>query len=363
RWQAGCASIGHALRSRWPLYLGYALVALCWWLLRTAIVGDLGDTPLREPYFVSPASAAFPVHLGVQLWSYGENLLLGAQSPPFLTASELGTFATTTGLIVTILAAATTTWFLRGERRFWFVAALAFCAWLPTSFVYVSERYLYLPSAAVAISAGLLLQRSWRHRMARTMFTLLLVVWGTNQAWTLFAKHRYLAHAPRSAWAVSALMQRLGDRLPRGAKLLFVDFPGDVVHAQFLEDQLRITLDDPDLTCRVLTLAPATTGGPIAMRRLDPHTFEVRSRGSLMTPDRVFPFVPMQPGTTVQRPRSGCAEVTVLDGDGGTLRAARFRLEDPIDDWHVIRFQPPGPRDPFFPGRWILQGRMQIVRP
>ncbi|MBU0755636.1 MAG: hypothetical protein KJ645_10890 [Planctomycetes bacterium] len=65
--------------------------------------------------------------------------------------------------------------------------------WLPTSFVYVSERYLYLPSLAVAAFAGLLLEKASERKMIFAGAVCVALLWGGHQGYKLHNKHEILS--------------------------------------------------------------------------------------------------------------------------------------------------------------------------
>ena len=52
-----------------------------------------------------------------------------------------------------------------------------FLTWLPVSFVYVSERYLYLPSVGIAGMAGLALARIRLHRDLGWVSLFVMLAW------------------------------------------------------------------------------------------------------------------------------------------------------------------------------------------
>jgi hypothetical protein len=91
---------------------------------------------------------------------------------------------------------------LRRERAAWFCALFVFVTWLPTSFVYVSERYLMLPSVGIA---GLVAVALGRLRGAPLQLAglLLVLLWAGHQAYMLQAKNAALMSQPRGPQALN----------------------------------------------------------------------------------------------------------------------------------------------------------------
>lgn len=356
-------TIRQLLRSDWPRYLGYAAVLVAYLLLRAAMLGGT-STPLTAPYFVAPLSAAFLPHLGAQLLAYAADLVVGTAVPPFLQAADLGIHFDLLDLLAPPLILLLLLYMLRSDRRRWFFVLLALGTWLPTCFVYVSERYLYLPSFAFAGALALLASRSPPASRQRIVGAASLCIWMAFQGSLLHRAHDFVAQRPRDAWSVDYQVDKLVPPLPRGAHVLFVNFPGDVVHAQFVQDQLRVRMSDPDLQCHVLTLAPPCDTGAISLRAVDAHTLEVRAATTLMRQGGIFPMVPFVTGARIDKPRSGCAAIDLIDGDGSTLRGVRFHLQDALADCVVLRFVPPAPWPAFVPNSArILDGTFVVEHP
>jgi hypothetical protein len=149
-------------------------------------------------------------------------------------------------------------WILRKDKRFWLLVLLAVLTWMPTSFVYLSERYLYLPSVAFAGLLGLMLAafpRRWR-----IPFALLMLVYVVFHATTLRHRHSVLAKNAPSVQEMFSQVEPVRDQIEGADRLLLVNFPGYFVRAQFAQDMFRVVYDRPDLKVDVLTMMPGQSG-------------------------------------------------------------------------------------------------------
>jgi hypothetical protein len=356
------------LRADWRLWAAYAAVAVVWLAARQLVVGAGGFV---FPYFVAPTHAGFAAHLWTQLRSYSENLLLARSTPPFLQPEYLGQWSSGWGLALTVAVLAAVVVLLRRERRFWFCAAAAVLAWLLTCCVYVSERYLYLPSFAAAGVAALVVAR-FDDRRWRIGLAALGLAWAGYQGWMLGAKNLRLLGSPRSALVVERQLAAAASRIPKGAHLLFVNLPGDWLHAQFAAAQARVALRDPDLTVDVLTVMPwdALQGARMDVRQDGPRSLTLAAAplpapdgpASVMMTERYFefPWVALDTGRTYAARRPPGLVAEVLEGHGRSAQRMKFTLPRPLAEY-VLCVWTPGDA----PGRhWLerrLESRLQVV--
>ncbi|MCW5892528.1 MAG: hypothetical protein KIT14_18600 [bacterium] len=357
-------TLGALVRADRGLYAGYAAVLVGWATLRRWALGPEGTGMLPFPYFVAPDAPGFAAHVTTQLRSYAANLVAGDLTPPFLQPAQLDAWLSPAGrwLAPVLAAALLASQVVRPAGRV--LVGLGLATWLPTAPVYVSERYLELPSFAVVAALAGMVAGLARRRGAAGALVALLVAWALLQAGELARKNRVMAEVPRAPAAVAARLADLGPALRDGRPLLFVDFPGDWVHAQFLEDQLRVDWRQPAVRARVLAPmgppwrepAPAVT--PEGAARL-----RVRAAGALVDRrEQLFPTVPLVDGTRIAGPHLGL-DVTIVDGDGARARAIVADLPTPVADWHVVRFVPPAGAEPdTTPGYVILGGRFELLR-
>lgn len=365
RWILGRGpTLGALLRADRGLYAGYAAVLVAWGVLRRLALGADGAGTLPFPYFVAPEAPGFAAHVATQLRSYAANLFAGDLTPPFLQPAQLDAWLSPAGrwLAPAVALALLASQLVRPAGRV--LVALALVTWLPTAPVYVSERYLELPSFAVVAAATSMLVGLGARRVAQAAFAAVLVAWGIAQAVELGRKNAVMAEVPRAPTAVAERLADLGPALRDGRPLLFVDFPGDWVHAQFLEDQLRVDWGRPTVHARVLApIGPPWTEPAPAVVMEAPTRLQVRATGALVDrSQQLFPTVPLVDGTRIDGERLGLA-VTIVDADGTRARAIVAELPGPLSDWHVVRFRPPAGAEPdTTPGYVILGGRFELVR-
>jgi hypothetical protein len=138
------------LRAAWPWLLAYGAAVLLVRVAGHALDGRSAGGA-SYPYFISPLGRGFVAHLWAQLRTYSENLLFATGTPPFAELGELEAYGLELWRTVLALglAGGLLVW-LRVSGAAWFCALFVFVTWLPTSFVYVSERYLMLPSVGIA---------------------------------------------------------------------------------------------------------------------------------------------------------------------------------------------------------------------
>ena len=129
------------LRAEAPLYGAHVATAVGVLAVKSIAMGSSGD--LVFPYFVSPLRPDFPLHLLAQLQAYLGNLLLAEFAEPFATPERVQERHGWRGLGLGIALVGVCIWRLRDDPRAWFCASFGLLFWLPTSVVYVSERYLY----------------------------------------------------------------------------------------------------------------------------------------------------------------------------------------------------------------------------
>jgi hypothetical protein len=365
RWILGRGpTLAALVRADRGLYAGYGVVLVAWAVARRLALGAEGAGTLPFPYFVAPDAPGFAAHVAAQLRSYAANLFAGDLTPPFLQPAQLDGWLSPAGrwLAPAVALALVASQLVRPAGRV--LVALALVTWLPTAPVYVSERYLELPSFAVVAAVTSMLVGLGARPMAQAAFAAVLVAWGALQGIELGRKNAVMAEVPRAPAAVAARLADLGPALRDGRPLLFVDFPGDWVHAQFLEDQLRVDWSQPTVHARVLApIGPPWTEPAPAVAPEGPARLQVRAAGALVDrSQQLFPTVPLVDGTRVARDRLGLA-VTIVDGDGTRARAVAADLPTPLSDWHVVRFVPPAGAEPdTTPGYVILGGRFELLR-
>jgi len=340
---AGFKSI---VRKQWRLYLFYALVAISIQVVRQIIVHD-SDMGMVRPYLISPLDPEFYSHLYMQIRNYSENLSVAMMTKPFMQFHELGDYASFTGVLLALSGLGTAVFLLAKNQYFVIALSIAVLTWLPTSFVYISERYLYLPSAAVALVLGLVLDRL---RLKKEIFVgalLIALTWTGHQAYKLAGKHE-IASKPAIMQIMKQQLSHLVEPIPKGSRLLLVNLPsGGAVQSQFTECQLRVQLDDPSLTADVLTVMPfkGAMGSQIEMISEGENTLVLRGRlrpnsysryPLLYRKEGPFPWISLSTGSQSQCPR--ILSVDVLEGSEDQCQAIRVELPSPLETYTVLRF-------------------------
>ncbi|MFQ5505106.1 MAG: hypothetical protein ACE5F1_09960 [Planctomycetota bacterium] len=363
---------GGSLRELWRrdyrLHACYAGLALAYLAFRQIFIAARGGSSLVFPYFVSPASPGFPGHVLTQLSDYALNLFGAGITKPFLQATELPGWRLASGLALAAAAVLVPLLLLPRERRLWLLLLVGLLTWLPTSVVYVSERYLFLPSFALAGVVGLVLSRLRAKLPLYLVMLLASGLWISHQFYWLRKKNEVVARIPREPVALELKLRELGLSIARGGRVLFLNFPGNWVHAQFFEDQLRVLYRDPGLECRILSLMPVSSGMArgLELERVDARTLRVSARGPLLDASgTLFPWVRFEPGTRIQGPRLGFS-VEVIAGSTTSSSELLFRFREPLDSYVLLHFVPPAAavqeRD-LPPGHLILQGKLRVVKP
>ncbi len=349
RREAGAVALARSEARLWVLYLGTAVaVRAAGW---AALGGRSSDAVF--PYFVAPSSPGFTAHLWTQLRAYGENLVLATPTAPFLQPERLSDFTSAVGLALTAAAAAAVAIPLRRDPRAWFFAGLLVLTWLPTSIAYVSERYLLLPSAAVALLAGLALEKLAARRYA-PLAVAAICVWIVHQAWWLRQKNTRLMERPRASKAIARQVEENAERLAGRRRLLLVDLPGDIFQAQFAESQLRVVLRDPELEVTVLTVMPLPprSGAGTRFARLGERAFRLVGASPNGGDRFPFPRYSLAPGASYRAPRG--VEVRVAGGDGSGATSLDVYLPLPLAAYEVLAWRPAG-------GDGIAGGRLEFL--
>lgn len=252
-------------RPDWKLYVAYAVVAILALGLKHFAMGGV-SSDFVYPYLISPLRPDFAEHLWLQARSYSANLLLAQWTAPFADAATVATMNSIAGIGLAAGLLAISVVLLRRDGRFWMLLLLGAATWLPTSFVYLSERYLYLPSVAFVGILGLLVSSrpvKWRAALAAV-----LGIYAVFQATKLYGKHQEICGQPGSICELALQLEPVRGQIRKGGRLLLVSFPGAFLRAQFAQETLRVLLDDPSLTVQVLTMMPGQNG--TSMRPGDP---------------------------------------------------------------------------------------------
>ena len=349
------------------LYAAYAVTAgLILGLKHFAMGGVPSD--FVYPYLISPLRPDFVEHLWLQARSYSANLLLTQSTAPFADAATVAAMNSIAGigLAVGLLTAAGI--LLWRDGRFWLLLMLGAATWLPTSFVYLSERYLYLPSLAFVGILGLLIATrppKWRNALA-----VVLGIYAVFHATRLYVKNDEICTQPGSIREMAAQLDPVRGEIKKGSRLLLANTPGAFLRAQFAQETFRILFDDPALTVQVLTMMPGQNGtrmrpgdpspamgAGVVLRREGLHKLivEEQDRQRVQEYER-FPFswASLKPGRAYHTPE---LEARIIAGDSRGATAIEFTLSNPLDGYHVLVWEadPDYTRHP-----WIRRARARV---
>jgi hypothetical protein len=329
-------------RASAPLYAAYAAALAGFLLVRRGVVGAV---ELPYPYFVAPDRPEFPEHLVTQLVAYTASVFGGVPVLPFRRAIDAWPPGTAGWLVVGGAAAATALALLWRNPVARAVAVVAGASLAVTAPSYVCERYLYLPSVAIAIVAGVVVAELGRRggTRASAVAAALLCAWAAHQVATsrAFLESETLAY--RSATLQRGHLELVRPALARTTRpTLVFNFPGNWLEAQFFEDFLRVELGRLDLEVRVVTTVPrhADLGRSVALRDDGARLTLVGLGAPVMTDPRdPFPAVRLDTGTAVAREALGFA-VDVPWGDGEAAWQLGVSLPRPFGDYEAIVFAP-----------------------
>lgn len=361
-------TLGALFQGEAPLMSAYAICALGIFVLKQVALGDHGSA-LIYPYFVSPLRPDFATHLWNQIQSYSGNLFLAEATAPFATTATIAERHSGWGLLCLAAFLLSCLTFLRKDPRLPFFALFGFLTWLPTSFVYLSERYLYLPSVAFVALLGLLVARPTAS-VIKGLLQVLLLGFVVFQAHALRTKNTWLAKAPRGPSNMARQLAQLPTKVPKGAQVYILNLPGDWLLAQFAQDQLRVQLRDPTLHVRVLTTMPglettgAAMGQGLRVEALDHHTLRLAgamgatSREPVMERSRIpFPWRSFASGSEYTQPGF---EVRIQEGDKDHARVIDFEFAKPLSQSLFLLWEA-WPDRSLHPIYRLSRGRVRLV--
>ncbi len=297
------------------------------------------------PYFVTPGSPDFPAHVWGQLKSYSSNLLFAVESVPFENPEQLRAHSGPAGILLVAGMLALSSALLWREKKYWIFLLVAVFTWIPTSIVYNSERYMFLPTFAVAGMACLLVSRP-EGRLTRYSAIAAILLWTGHQAYSLARKNEILSVVPRQPQVMGR--QLAASPVPHGNRILLLNLPGDWLEAQFARDQLSVQLHDPSLDATVLTIMPATSdmAAGIVEQKLDDSTLLVSTpaQSSLMV--RGNDPLPWHNLATGQRPGGSDIRVEISQGTETSCQIIKVTLPHPLREYSLLRWDP-DPRKAF----------------
>lgn len=341
-------SIVATLRRNAASYGGFVVAGVLVFGLRLMVLRGQ-EAALVYPYFVSPLRPDFFEHLLLQLRSYAQNLLIGSISPALVPREFIRQSVSQIGVALTIVAAVAGALAATRDQRVLVLVAMAIGAWLPASVVYLSERYLLLPSLAMAGVCVSLISLI-PYRSARAVAGLLVVLWTAWLGQALYQRHE-LVSRPRPVHLTSQRLVELREELSEADAIFIANLPGMWLDAQFAAEQVRWLLADPSLRVCVLNVVP-----PIVARSLQPdvalgtsgeivlrsNTGVIRRARLTYDPFNAFEREPFQPGDVVAAPTAGI-EVRIDGMEDGEVVTATVLDKSGARSPIVLDFSRPDP--------------------
>ncbi len=334
-------------RPDWRLYAIYGALAAAVLILKKAALGGAGSD-FVTPYLVSPLSTGFLEHLWLQVRSYSGNLFAAEVTVPFADAQTVSMLHRPAVQFAGWSLFGAAAWMLRRDRRFWLLLILGGLTWLPTSFVYLSERYLYLPSVAFAGIAGL---AAGHFRKARPWLCALLILYAGFHSARLYSRHAEIAEQPGSVSEMLRQLEPVRGQLKTQDRLLLVNTPGLFVRAQFMQEILRVVFDKPALAVEVLTMMPGQngtdwkTGDPLPLmgagvqvRQVSENELVLSGRSGTLIQEPghlAFSWVPLDAGVH----QTARLDAEIVSGSPKGAVEIAFRFAEPLNGSAVIVWQ------------------------
>ena len=334
------SSIRDVLKKEWRLYSSYSIIIAVVSAIRAAIVAG-PETGYPYPYFILPGDPHFLRHFWGQINAYCDNLFLAIETPPVKDPTP--TPLISAGLAIGVILLAILTYVLSRQMKYWVLMALAIGSWLPTITVYISERYLFLPSFALAGAIGLFLAHLAEGRSKNLQYaaTFVALVWAVHQAFSLNLKNQAIAIPPRPPEAMGRQLTKNAISIPRGGKILMVNLPGDWLQSQFLEYQMRVQLDDPLLEVTTLTTMPRTSemGANLSIKRTGDRSLRIESLNQspvMARGDEQAPWVSLETGSNYADV-SGM-KISVINGRLSEATALQFNLPEDLGRYTIMKW-------------------------
>lgn len=331
------------VKREWKLYALYGIIITLFFLARARIISGR-ETGYPYPYFVTFGNPDFFSRLVGQVNNYCANLFFAVKTVPFRITTEYPNVKDLTGLLFGIGTLLSMILLFRKEAKCWILLFIGLACWAPTIFLYQSERYLLLPSFAVAGALGLLLRKYERsNKMVYLSLLAVSAVWIVHQAYSLELKNRRITAEPRLSEVIGRQLALLKPSIPKASKLLLVNFPGNLLQDQFAEDELRAQLNDPDLIATIITPMPeiADMGAGVTVEKEGEDALMISD--TELTPiiaqsDEQFAWVTLDNSSKYY---SGCGiTMEILDGGENVCSALRCVLPSPLSDYVLLKWDP-----------------------
>jgi hypothetical protein len=314
---------------RWPVYLLLATLTAAYLYWRLLVFPTRG---IPDIYFTAPHGPEYLLWAGAKLLQ-----MLFAQvfyTPLFLGLATYGGSATAAWLtyaVMAVLLALVTWWYVvasRGTPARWLWPLWVVAAFVPVIPVFIMPHFSYLPAAAYAVFAALLLARirgRWRYLVGT------LVIGG--MLWSHFVYRTVWRGVLRAEQLIYADIRSTTPTAP-GSKVFFINLPIAGIYAPVA---LRDLWHRPDVEGYVLTFAPhpLMMTSPSSVEVLNDHEFLVTAPtpgyfsglSGRMLLDGMRPGHPLTPGLVVAGPEFN---TTVVAADARGVTQLRFTFPHPL---------------------------------
>ena len=331
------------VKKEWKLYAVYVIAVGCFFLIRSEMISS-PDAGYPFPYFVTLGNPNFLSHFLGQANNYCANLFFAVVTVPFIINTNFQGLENPAGILSGIGFFCLCSFFLHDQKKYWLLLLFGLACWVPTIMLYQSERYLFLPSFAVAGVVGLLLSKFKQgNRRIYYLSLLACLAWITHQAYSLELKNFRVSSEARLPENMGEQLGRIKSSIPEGSKILLLNFPGILLQDQFAGSQLRVQLDDPNLDVTILSPMPmlGDMGADLFVRKDSENVITVRD--TALTPviaqrDDQFPWVTLGTGSMYDTPDG--IRIEVLDGTRTAGNVLRFTLPRPVSNYIFLKWDP-----------------------
>ena len=333
-------NLRNLLKQEWKIYIAYAFIIGCYFAIRARIISG-PDTGYPYPYFVTLGNPVFLSHLLGQLNSYCANLLFAFHTLPFKILTDFQNVDVLKGILPGIGIFCLCSFLLFKEKKYWILVLLGLMCWFPTIMVYQSERYIFLPSFAVAGTVGLLLLLlEQRNRKIYYAVLLICIVWIGHQAFSLQVKNKGISSNLRLPERMGKQLNDLKPSIAKGSKLLLLNLPGDILQDQFIEDQFRIQLEDPDLDVAIITPMPeiGNMGANMTVNRENENTILLQDTPIMAHGEDQFPWVRFD--TTSHYDTKSGIKIEILNSEEDFCTSIRCVLPDSLKEYILLKWNP-----------------------
>lgn len=336
------------IKRNYKRYAGYIVVFLIYYAIRFALTDTILFNQMIYPYFFTPSHPGFLLHLGVILLLYVFNLVTLYHTPAFFVSDSLFISQIFSKyvyhLLITAVFSITVYILSKKEKKFNLLILWFFITWLPTSIVYTSERYLYLPSVAFIGILILLIIKLVQISNSKKYVTVLtfVIILASAYAVMLYIENYVISITPQEAQIIlksfNNTFSHTGDMI--NADIFILNYFNMYTGAVFLEDMLRVEYDNSELDVRILITMPNSINSSysIIVEKTGDNSLTVLSTAPLFTKDSWdFDILELKAGVEKQMEDF---KVEILSASDTGVNSLRFIFNQSLDDYIFIAYEP-----------------------